>query len=150
MNWKGLTSTFWAVDKITSFSDKDIDCITNTPLSNLRNLESNGINLHNAKRYRIFFHGHWQFMGQLKGKEGTIFIPLYHFHPLINIQTFPTHEHFQLCMWDDYHVFLIIPLVTNRLVLDVIYHLLELPFDWWWNVDFCLLDLILDFATAIW
>ena len=23
-----------------------------------------------------------------RGREGTIFIPLYHFHPLINIQTF--------------------------------------------------------------
>ena len=51
---KKLTSTFWAVVKITSFSDKDIDCIANTPLSNLRNLESNEINLHNAKNVQGF------------------------------------------------------------------------------------------------
>ena len=33
-------------------------------------------------------------------------------------------------MWDDYHIFLIVPLVFTRLLLDEIYHLIELPFDW--------------------
>ena len=33
-------------------------------------------------------------------------------------------------MWDDYHVFLIATLVFTRLLLDEIYHLIELPFEW--------------------
>ena len=57
--------------------------------------------------------------------EGTIF---YSTLPLP-----PSHEHsdiyLQLCMWDDYHVFLIATLVFTRLLLDQIYHLTELPFD---------------------
>ena len=37
---------------------------------------------------RVFFHGHWRLTGQ-QGKGGEpSFIPLYHFHPLTNIQTF--------------------------------------------------------------
>ena len=46
----------------------------------------------------------------------------------------PTHEnsdiYLQLYMWDDYHIFLIAPLVFTRLLLDEIYHLIELLFDW--------------------
>ena len=46
----------------------------------------------------------------------------------------PAHEHwdiyFQFCMWGDHHVFLIATLVFTRLLLDEIYHLIELPFDW--------------------
>ena len=46
----------------------------------------------------------------------------------------PAHEHsdiyLQLCMWDDYHMFLVAPLVFTRLLLDEIYHLIEIPFDW--------------------
>ena len=61
-----------------------------------------------------------------RGKEGTIF---YSTLPLP-----PAHEHWgiylQLCMWDDYHIFLIATLVFTRLLLDRIYHLIELPFDW--------------------
>ena len=33
-------------------------------------------------------------------------------------------------MWDDYHVFLVATLVFTRLLLDEIYHLIELPFEW--------------------
>ena len=44
------------------------------------------------------------------------------------------HEHsdiyVQLCAWDDYHRFLIATLTFTRLLLDEIYHLIELPFDW--------------------
>ena len=44
------------------------------------------------------------------------------------------HEHsdiyLQLCTWDDYHIFLIATLVFTRLLLDEIYHLIELLFDW--------------------
>ena len=49
-------------------------------------------------------------------------------------------------MCDDYHVFLISALGFNRLLLDGIYHLIELPFDWLidWLIDdavfVCLLD----------
>ena len=61
-----------------------------------------------------------------RGREGTIF---YSTLPLP-----PAHEHsdiyLQLCMWDDYHIFLIAPLVFTRLLLDEIYHLIELLFDW--------------------
>ena len=63
-----------------------------------------------------------------------------------------THEHSdiysQLCMWDDYHAFLIASLVTTRLLLDGFDHFIELPF-WLINdamlVSVCLLEyLILD------
>ena len=61
-----------------------------------------------------------------RGREGTIF---YSTLPLP-----PAHEHsdiyLQLCMWDDYHVFLIAPLVFTRLLLDEIYHFIELTFEW--------------------
>ena len=58
-------------------------------------------------------------------RAGTIF---YSILPLP-----PAHEHsdiyLQLCKWDDYHIFVIAPLVFTRLLLDGIYHLIELPFD---------------------
>ena len=61
-----------------------------------------------------------------RGREGTIF---YSTLPLPS-----AHEHsdiyLQLCMWDDYHIFLIATLVFTRLLLDEIYHLIELLFDW--------------------
>ena len=54
-------------------------------------------------------------------------------------------------MWDVYHVFLIAMLVFTRLLLDEIYHLIELPFEWL-IVDamfVCLLDeLILSFCCS--
>ena len=55
--------------------------------------------------------------------RGPSFIPLYHFHLLTNI-------YLQLCTWDDYYIFLIATLVFTRLLLDEIYHLIELLFDW--------------------
>ena len=54
-------------------------------------------------------------------------------------------------MWDDYHIFLIAPLVFTRLLLDEIYHLIELPFEWLIDdaMFVCLLDeLILDFCYS--
>ena len=36
---------------------------------------------------RVLFYGHWQLTGQ-QGKGGCHLLPLYHFHPLTNIQTF--------------------------------------------------------------
>ena len=84
-------------------------------------------NVHNIRffLYQGFPHRHWQSTGQ-QGREGTIFsstLPLQ-----------PAHKHWeiylQLCMWDDYHVFLDATLVFTRLLLDEIYHLIGLTFEW--------------------
>ena len=82
-----------------------------------------------------------------RGKEGTIF---YSTLPLP-----PAHEHWdiylQLCKWDYYHVFLIAALVFTRLLLDEIYHLIELPFEWLIDdaMFVCLLDeLIIGFCYS--
>ena len=45
-------------------------------------------------------------------------------------------------MWDDYHVFLIATLVFTRLLLDEIYHHIELPFDWF--IDDAMFAYLLD------
>ena len=67
-----------------------------------------------------------------RGREVTIF---YSTLPIP-----PAHEHWdiylQLCMWDDYHVFLIATLAFTRLLLDENSHLIELPCNvclstWW-------------------
>ena len=50
---------------------------------------------------RVFFHEHCRLTGQQGRGECHLFIPLYHFHPLINIQAFI----FQLCTSDDSHIF---------------------------------------------
>ena len=82
-----------------------------------------------------------------RGRAGTNFYSTLP-HP-------PAHEHWdiylQLCIWDDYHVFLIVTLVFTRLLLDEIYHVIEWPFEWLIdNAMFaCLLDdLILDFCYS--
>ena len=82
----------------------------------------------------VFCQGHWQLTGQ-QGKGGDIYL--------------------QLCMWDNYHIFLIASLVFTRLLLDEIYHLIQLPFSliddvtlsvclftWWFDSTF--------FVIAIW
>ena len=69
-----------------------------------------------------------------RGREGTM---LYSSLPLP-----PARGHsdiyLQLCMWDDYHVFLIASLVTTccliRFTILLNYHLI----DWWCNINFCL------------
>ena len=65
----------------------------------------------------------------------------------------PSHEqwdiYLELCMWDDYHVFLMATLVFTRLLVDEIDHLIELPFEWLIDeaMVVCLLDeLILVFC----
>ena len=82
-----------------------------------------------------------------RGREGTIF---YSTLPLP-----ADHEHWgiylQLCIWDDYHVFLIATLVFTRLLFDEIYHLIKLPFEWLIDdpMFVCLLDeLILSFCYS--
>ena len=78
-----------------------------------------------------------------RGREVTIF---YSTLPIP-----PAHEHWdiylQLCMWDDYHIFLIAPLVFTRPLLDEIYRLIDVTlsfclFTWWFDSNF--------FVTAIW
>ena len=84
-----------------------------------------------------------------RGREETTFYSTLSF-PLV-------HEHadiyLQLFVWQDYHIFLIAPLVITRLLPDEIYHLIELPFEWLIDhmklVFVCLLnDLILGFCYS--
>ena len=98
--------------------------------------------------YQGFLHKHIRFTRQQGKGEDHLFSTL----PLP-----PAYEqwdiYLQLCMWDDYHIFLIATLVFTRLLLDEIYHLIELPFEWLIDdaMFVCLLDeLILGFVTAIW
>ena len=74
---------------------------------------------------RVFFTD-TDYSQDSRAREGTIF---YSTLPLP-----PVHEHWdiylQLCLWDDYHVFFISTLVFTRLLLDEIYHIIELPFEW--------------------
>ena len=60
------------------------------------------------------------------GEERTpSLIPFYHFHSLTNIQTVICNFACVMTI-----IFLMAPLVFTRLLLDEIYHLLELPLDW--------------------
>ena len=76
---------------------------------------------------RVFFHGYnsRNDSQNSRGRKGTIF---YSTLPLP-----PAHEHpdiyLQLCMWDDYDLFLFATLVFTRLLLDKFYHLIELLFN---------------------
>ena len=59
-------------------------------------------------------------------RDGTMFYS--------SLPPLATHEYsdtyLQHWMWDDYHIVLIASPVTNKLLLDEIYHLIQLPFDW--------------------
>ena len=100
--------------------------------------------LYNSNKYffsiRVFFTDSEDSQDS-RGREGMIF---YFTLPLP-----PTHEHWdiylQLCIWDDYHVFLIATLAFTRLLLDDIYHLIELPFEWLIDdaMFVCLLDALI-------
>ena len=66
-------------------------------------------------------------------------------------QTF--RHYLQLCTWDAYHIFLIATLVFARLLLDEIYHLIELLFDWlmWcWFLFACWIDFRFYYSFMIW
>ena len=85
-------STFWQLEYILSWLSR---VSTDDSLSNSLSMtlcrESLANEWFNIPFFSVrgFFHGHWRLTGQ-QGKEGggIIFIPLYHFHPLTNIQTF--------------------------------------------------------------
>ena len=81
--------------------------------------------------YQDFLHRHWDSQDS-SGREAIIFF---------SILPLPAaHEHWdiylQLCIWDDYHVFLMATLVFTRLLLDVIpaYRITIWVIDWWFNV----------------
>ena len=82
--------------------------------------------------------------------RGQSFIPLYHFNPPTNIHTFIL----DLCSQDDYPMFLITLPGFTRLLLNAIYHLVELLFDWlmmwYWFLFIYLMIWFKDFVTAIW
>ena len=63
-------------------------------------------------------------------RRGPSFIPLYQFEPLTKIQKLICNLSAPICMWDSYHIFLIATVVFTRLLLDGIYHPIELLFDW--------------------
>ena len=80
---------------------------------------------------RLFFLSKFSFTDtdnsqDSRGREGTIFFST---EPLP-----PAHKHsdiyLQLYTWDDYRIFLIAPLVFARLLLNEIYYLIELLFEW--------------------
>ena len=94
---------------------------------------------------RIFFHRHWKFIGQqVKGRDHLLFQST----TSTCSQTLKTFICNLGCEMT--HIFLITRLAFPRLLLDEIYHLIELTIlsiDWWCNV--CLLDnLILDFCYS--
>ena len=84
---------------------------------------------------RVFFHGltTHRTAGELKGPS---FIPLYHFHPLMNIQIYICNFACEMTT-----IFLIAPLVFTRLLLDNITYRITI-----WMIDdvmlifVCLLD----------
>ena len=97
--------------------------------------------------YQVFFHRHWRFIEvQGKGGDHLLFLSTTSTHSWIL-----RHIYLQLCMWDEYHLFLIATFVFTRLLRDEIYHLIELPFDWLFDdpIFICLLDeLILGFSYS--
>ena len=77
----------------------------------------------------VFFHRHWRFKGQ-QGKEGDHIL-----FSSTNSARSQTFRHLQLCEMTT-TVFLITTLEITRLLLNEIYRLIELLFDWRWNVYF--------------
>ena len=106
-------------------------------LSPLRGWESPKMTfIANCFSIRVFFHRHWQFTGQQgKGGDDT----LYHLEYTLPLP--PAHEpwdlYLQLCMWNDYHVFLVATFELTRLLLDEIDHIIKLPF---WLIDWLIDD----------
>ena len=74
--------------------------------------------------YRGFLHRHWRFTGQQEKEEDHLL-----FHSTTSTRS-QTLFYLQFCLWDDYHVLLIATLVFTRLLLNDIYHLIEIPFEW--------------------
>ena len=79
-----------------------------------------------------------------------IFIPLYWFHPLTNIQTFIWNSAYEITVTYFYlHRLQLLGCYLMRFTTLLNYHLT----DWWWNANFCLFTWLLVFRffiTAIW
>ena len=71
----------------------------------------------------------------------------------------PALEHWdiylQFCMWDNYHVFLIVTFMFARMLLDEFYHFIKLTFDWlidwlidWW-CNVCLFTWWINFRCLL-
>ena len=113
----------------------------------------------NEKLNPFFFLWGFSFkdIGQLTGQQG-----MGEDHFLFHSTTSTRYIYLQLCIWDDYHTFLIPPLLFTILLLDEIYHLIELLFEWlmmcvhcclfvcWFDFRFCYSSLTwLDYHLCI-
>ena len=95
---------------------------------------------------KIFFHRHWRFTGQLgKGGDHLLFRSTTSAHSLTSRHLFATLH----VRW--LPLFLIASLITIRLLLGEIYHLIELPF---WLIDdtvlicfICVRDDLFDYSN---
>ena len=78
-------------------------------------------------------------------RRGPYFIPLYHFHPLTNIQKRIWNLSASICTWDSYHIFL-----SQQLYLQDCYSMgfttlsSYYLIDWWCDIDFCLIACWID------
>ena len=102
---------------------------------------------------RVFFHGHLQFIGQQGKREHHL---LFHFStlPLFHSSTLTFRHLFCNFARQMILLFPIAALVFTRLLLDEIYHLTELLFDWlmmwcWFSFVYLLIWFKV-FVTAIW
>ena len=73
----------------------------------------------------FFFFRHWWFTGQQGKRRGHFYFSLSH-------STVHGHSdlYLQLCMWDNCHIFSVALLLSTKLLLNEIYHLIDSPFDW--------------------
>ena len=96
--------------------------------------------------YQGFLHRNWRFTGQ-QGKGGEHLL----FHSTTSTRSQTLRHLFATLHVRWLHVFLIATLVFTRLLLDEIYHLIKLPFEWLIDdaVFACLLDdLMLGFCYS--
>ena len=137
---------FQGLYETRSYSPKEQEAAFLTRQNLIFSIEVGSIAFNFFFSIRVFFTDTDNSQGS-RGMEGAIFYSTLPFPP--------TREHWgiylQLCMWDDYHVFLIATLVFTKLLLDEIYHLIGLPFEWLIDdaMFVCLLDeLILGFCYS--
>ena len=74
--------------------------------------------------FKVFFYRHWQFTGQ-QGKGGDHLL----FHSTTSTQSKHWDIYLKLCMWDEYHAFLIATLVFRFTILTN-YYLIDWLIDW--------------------
>ena len=93
-----------------------------SPLLNVRLYEHDKRFQNKTKKLFFFYR---DFLSETLTIQGTVIIPLYHFHTLPNMRDLSATWHLR---W--LHVFLISLLVISRLLFDEIYNLREIPSDW--------------------